>query len=84
MRLMLYQPKGFIVVMNRTEWHFGSRPVNVLMVGLAYKGTAIPVLWEILSREDGTGKEGSSSTAERKALFERAGSKASALSEGRR
>ena len=68
---LLPQQSGFVVVMDRTEWHFGSRPVNVLMIGFAYKGIAFPVLWKVLSKEDGSGKEGSSSTAERKALFER-------------
>jgi hypothetical protein len=24
------QKEGFLVVMDRTEWHFGSKPVNVL------------------------------------------------------
>ena len=62
---LLPQKSGFVVVMDRTEWHFGSRSVNVLMVGFAYKGIAFPVLWDVLS------KEGSSSTEERKALFER-------------
>lgn len=62
---LLPQKSGFVVVMDRTEWHFGSKPVNVLMVGFAYKGIAFPVLWDVLP------KEGSSSTEERKALFER-------------
>lgn len=70
---LLPQKEGFIVVMDRTEWHFGSKPVNMLMIGFAYKGIAFPVLWNVLSKEsDGAaGKEGSSSTEERKALFER-------------
>jgi hypothetical protein len=62
---LLPQESGFVVVMDRTEWHFGSRAVNVLMIGFAYKGIAFPVLWETLP------KRGTSSTAERKALFER-------------
>ena len=62
---LLPQTSGFVVVMDRTEWHFGQTPVNVLMVGLACKGIAFPVLWDVLS------KEGSSSTEERKVLFER-------------
>ena len=59
------QQSGFVVVMDRTKWHFGSKPVNVLMIGFAYKGIAFPVLWEVLP------KKGSSSTEERKALFDR-------------
>jgi len=37
---LLPQESGFVVVMDRTEWHFGSKPVNVLMIGVAYKGAA--------------------------------------------
>lgn len=62
---LLPQKEGFVVVMDRTEWHFGSKPVNVLMIGFAYKGIAFPVLWDVLP------KEGASSTEERKTLFER-------------
>ena len=71
---LLPQKEGFLVVMDRTEWHFGSEPVNVLMIGFAYKGIAFPVLWKVLAtgEENGSGgKEGASSTAERKELFER-------------
>jgi hypothetical protein len=72
---LLPQGSGFVVVMDRTdrtEWHFGSKPVNVLMIGVAYKGAAFPVIWEVLSSEKGQnkGKAGCSSTAERKELFE--------------
>jgi len=43
------------------------------MIGVAYKGAAFPVIWEVLSWEKGQnkGKAGGSSTAERKELFER-------------
>jgi len=46
----------------------------LLRVGFAYKGIAFPVLWKVLAtgEENGSGgKEGASSTAERKELFER-------------
>lgn len=57
---LLPQKSGFVVVMDRTEWHFGRTPVNVLMIGFAYKGIAFPVLWQVLR------KEGSSSTENEK------------------
>ena len=68
---LLPQQLGFVVVMDRTEWHFGSEAVNVLVIGFAYKGIAFPVLWDVLSKGKGVGKEGSSSAAECNALFER-------------
>jgi len=56
---LLPQQSGYVVVMDRTEWHFGAKPVNVLMIGFAYKGIAFPVLWKMLSGEgsSSTGKD---------------------------
>jgi hypothetical protein len=62
---LLPQESDFVVCIDRTEWHFGSQPVNVLMIGVAYQGIAFPVVWEVLS------KEGSSSVEEGVALFRR-------------
>jgi hypothetical protein len=61
----LPQESGFVVCIDRTEWHFGQTPVNVLMIGVAYQGIAFPVVWEAV------GREGSSSAEDGIALFER-------------
>jgi hypothetical protein len=53
------------VVLDRTEWHFGQTPVNVLMVGIAHKGMAFPISWTVLP------KEGSSSAEEQCKALER-------------
>lgn len=45
---LLPQTPPYKVVLDRTEWHFGRTPVNVLMVGIAHKGTAFPVSWTVL------------------------------------
>jgi hypothetical protein len=44
-----------IVVCDRTEWHFGSYSVNVLMSGIAHKGVAFPISWTVLSHGGGPG-----------------------------
>lgn len=62
---LLPQRSGYVVCIDRTEWHFGSQPVNVLMIAVAYQGIAFPVVWEVLS------KEGSSSAEDGIALFKR-------------
>lgn len=62
---LLPQQGGYLVVIDRTEWHFGQTPINVLMLGIAYNGIAFPILWQVL------GKEGASSAEEGKALFRR-------------
>lgn len=55
---LLPQQSGHIVVIDRTQWHFGHTPVNVLMIGIAFKGIAFPICWQVLA------KEGSSSAEE--------------------
>jgi hypothetical protein len=62
---LLPQQAGHLVVIDRTEWHFGRMPVNVLLIGIACKGIAFPIVWKVL------GKEGSSSAEEGTALLRR-------------
>jgi len=45
---LLPQTPPYRVVLDRTEWHFGQTPVNILMVGIAHKGMAFPVSWTVL------------------------------------
>lgn len=53
----------FVISIDRTEWHFGKTPVNILMAAIVYQGTAFPLVWVML------GKAGSSSGAEQRALL---------------
>jgi Transposase DDE domain len=55
-------PPPFVVTLDRTEWQLGEVWLNVLVIGIAYKGVAVPVLWTILE------KKGCSSTEEKVAL----------------
>jgi hypothetical protein len=57
-------PSPWVLTLDRTNWQLGKTPLNVLVLGLVYKGVAIPVLWTILE------KKGNSDTAERIALLE--------------
>jgi hypothetical protein len=47
----------YVVVCDRTEWHFGSASVNVLMIGIAHEGIAFPISWTVLSHGGGSGAE---------------------------
>jgi hypothetical protein len=47
----------YVVVCDRTEWHFGSASVNVLMIGIAREGIAFPISWTVLSHRGGSGAE---------------------------
>ncbi len=53
------------LTMDRTNWQFGKVDINVLVLGIAYRGIALPVFWSVLD------KAGNSNTAERIALMER-------------
>lgn len=47
------------IAIDRTNWKFGQKAINVLMLSVQWQGKAIPLLWELLE------KEGSSSQEER-------------------
>lgn len=51
--------------MDRTNWKWGKKSINVLMLAIVYKGTAIPVYWVLLNTE------GNSDTRQRIALVKR-------------
>jgi hypothetical protein len=47
----------YVAVLDRTEWHFGQKAVNVLMIGIAEGGIAYPVAWSVLEHGGGSGAE---------------------------
>lgn len=51
--------------MDRTNWQWGKSDINVLMLGIVYRGAAIPIYWELLD------KKGNSDTQERIELVQR-------------
>ena len=53
------------LAMDRTNWRFGKTDINFLVLGIAYRGIALPVFWSVLGKAD------HSNTAERMALMER-------------
>ena len=44
-------PAPFVVTLDRTEWQLGSVWLNVMVVGVAYQGVALPVLWTVLPKK---------------------------------
>ncbi len=56
----------YVLTMDRTNWQLGQTPLNLLVLGIAYKGVAIPILWTVLK------KKGNSNTAERIAIVSEA------------
>ena len=48
-----------VLVLDRTNWKFGSKDINILMLGVSYKNVAFPLMFKMLD------KRGNSDTEER-------------------
>lgn len=57
--------KKLTLALDRTNWKFGRVDVNILMLTVAYKGIALPLMWSCLK------KRGNSNTSERIDLIKR-------------
>lgn len=57
--------KPLYLSMDRTNWQWGKKNINILMLSINYKGIAIPLFWSLLD------KKGNSNTKERIAIMER-------------
>jgi hypothetical protein len=64
-KLMPLEEGPWYLTLDRTKWRFGQHEITLLMLGIAYRGVAIPLLWTWLPNA------GNSHTAERIALMER-------------
>lgn len=54
---LLPQTGPYVAVLDRTEWHFGETPVNILVMGIAHEGIAFPVAWKVLPKGGGSGAD---------------------------
>src|SRR5215210_1150681 len=61
---LLGLPRPWVVTLDRTEWHCRQARINLLVIGLVYKGAAIPILWTVLP------KAGCTSFVERRSLLD--------------
>jgi hypothetical protein len=59
---LLGVPAPWVITLDRTDWYLGGTPLNVMVIGIAYRGVAFPLMWTVLE------KKGCSDTAERIAL----------------
>ena len=58
----LLPQQRFILTLDRTNWQFGKKDINILMLSIIYKDNSIPLCWELLN------KRGNSSFEERQAI----------------
>jgi hypothetical protein len=56
---------NYYLTIDRTNWKWGKKNINILVLAIVYKGIAIPVYWVLLD------KKGNSNTKERIALMKR-------------
>ena len=57
-RLLPIREETGSLTMDRTHWKFGRLHINILLLGVAYKGMAFPLFWTLLR------KAGNSNTAQ--------------------
>ena len=65
MIIALLPEPPYTVCLDRTNWQFGKFNINVLVLSIAHKGIAFPIVWMLLA------KKGNSNTAERRRLLNR-------------
>lgn len=56
---------GYLLAMDRTNWQFGRRDINFLVIAIVAGKVSIPLVWTVLPRKT---KGGNSNTAQRVAL----------------
>ena len=61
---LLPNKDSLVLVMDRTNWKFGEKNINILMLGVSYKNVAFPLMFKMLD------KRGNSHTLERIALIQ--------------
>lgn len=64
-RLFFVTDGHWYLTMDRTNWQWGKSNINMLTLGIAFKGIAIPIYWTLLD------KKGNSDTQERIALVQK-------------
>jgi hypothetical protein len=65
MSLFKFNDGEHYLILDRTNWQWGRKNINILFLCIAYKKIAIPIFWLVLN------KKGNSSTRERAALIQR-------------
>lgn len=48
---LLGVPAPWVLTLDRTDWYLGETPLNIMVLGIAYRGVAFPVLWTILEKK---------------------------------
>lgn len=49
--LPLLPDRKLTLIMDRTTWHYGQTPLNILVLGAILGGAVIPLVWAILPHQ---------------------------------
>lgn len=49
--------KWVALSIDRTNWKFGKCNINILLIGISYRGTAIPLIWKMLDKRGNSSQE---------------------------
>ena len=60
--------EGWTLSMDRTNWKYGKRHINILTIGVVVNNVAIPVAWRVLPQKT---KRGNSNTQHRIAILKK-------------
>jgi len=47
---LLPKKNDLVLVLDRTNWKFGSKDINILMLGVSYKNVAFPLMFKMLDK----------------------------------
>lgn len=48
---MLPMQGPFSLTLDRTNWKYGQQNINILFLGIIYKGMSLPILWKFLDKK---------------------------------
>jgi hypothetical protein len=54
MRYRLFGLGKVTLTIDRTNWKWGKSNLNIFMLGVVYKGIAIPLYWQMLDKRGNT------------------------------
>lgn len=56
-RIFLPPGEKWLLTIDRSNWKFGKKNINFLVLGVAYKGMAIPLFWSLLPKRGNSNAE---------------------------
>jgi len=56
-KLFVNSEKWIALSIDRTNWKFGKQNINILLIGISYRGTAIPLIWKMLDKRGNSSQE---------------------------